>query len=108
MQLSEALTELDTMVAMARTLNDVDLANISFIQLPIVVLEEEYFGRVGVDQEASDELFSLIASGTTFAVDDGKLVVDKPQTESAETEQSPSNNSDDIQGITADQSVCSN
>jgi LCP family protein required for cell wall assembly len=108
MQLSEALTELDTMVAMARTLNDVDLGNISFIQLPIVVLEDEFFGRVGVDEEASEELFGLIDSGTAFAVDDGKLVVEKPEIESAETEQSASTNSDDIQGITADQSVCSN
>lgn len=108
MQLSEALTELDTMVAMARTLNDVDLANISFIQLPIVILEDEFFGRVGVDEEASEELFGLIDSATAFAVDDGKLVVEKPETESEETEQSSSTNSDDIQGITADQSVCSN
>ena len=117
MQLSEALTELDTMVAMARTLNDVDLGNISFIQLPIVVLEDEYFGRVGLDQQSADELFGLISSGTPFAVSDGKLVVSESganssgssdESENATAPASPSQGSADIQGVTADESICSN
>ena len=108
MQLSEALTELDTMVSMARTLNDVDLGDISFIQMPIEILSGDFFGRVGVDQEASDELFGLIASGTAFAVSDGELVVKTEDADSEQTEQSSSDRPTQLEGVTADQSACSN
>jgi LCP family protein required for cell wall assembly len=110
MQLSEALTDLDTMVAMARTLNDVDLGSISFVSLPIVVLEDEFFGRVGIDQEKTDELFGLISSGTPFAVNSGELVVKTEQSAdpSDDSASSSSSSADEIQGVTAEESVCSN
>lgn len=105
MQLSRALTELDTMVAMARTLIDVDLENINFVQLPIVVLEDEYFGRVGIDQHAADELFELIATGTPFTMLDGKLLIQQEPNES--TEDSSNESEIEVKGVSAGQPICS-
>ena len=108
MQLSEALTDLDTMVAMARTLNDVDLGNISFISLPIVVLEDEYFGRVGIDDQKADELFELISSGTPFAVSSGELVVQSESTDSVEEGETAEPSPVEVEGVSAEESICSN
>lgn len=60
MQLSEALTNLDVMVQMARTLNDVDLEKITFLQAPTYYLTGQYEGRVGLLESESEILFEKI------------------------------------------------
>lgn len=56
MQLSDSLTSLDTMTAIAMTLRDVDLGNIAFVQYPNVAVE----GGVEPIEDAATALFDAL------------------------------------------------
>lgn len=58
MQLSDSLTSLDTMTAIAMTLRDVDLANIAFVQYPNAAVE----GGVEPITDAADALFAALSN----------------------------------------------
>lgn len=120
MRLSASLTKLDTMVAMARELNDVDLENISFLRLPVYDLDGDAVGRVGV-AEGAEDIFSAIRNDEELVISDGKLVdqeaVLEQQQQAAEAEAEtgevtesepaplPTTN---VKGVTAADELCSN
>jgi len=60
MTLSNSLTDLGVIYAMARQVNNVDLDKITFMQLPVYDLEGEYAGRVAPSPERSAEIFQLL------------------------------------------------
>lgn len=94
MQLSEGLANLDVMVQMARTLNDVNLEKISFVQVPIYYLADENEGRVGLLAEESELLFKQLRT-------DEPIVIEQGETEaSAITKSVPVNPGGSSDGIT--------
>lgn len=112
MRLSASLTKLDTMVSMARELNDVELENISFLRLPVYDLEGEAEGRLGVTEDAED-IFTAIRNEEDLLVIDGKLVdpdsirepsVNPETGESVEIQPETTN----VNGVTAADELCSN
>lgn len=112
MRLSASLTKLDTMVSMARELNDVELENISFLRLPVYDLEGEAEGRLGVTEDAED-IFTAIRNEEELLVIDGKLVdpdsirepsVNPETGESVEIQPETTN----VDGVTAADELCSN
>ena len=123
MRLSASLTRLDTMVAMARQLNDVDLENISFLRLPVYDLDGDFTGRLGL-AEGAETVFDAIRNDEEMVISDGKLVdPNQPEpeiteTESAEPGQPTENDSTEsepappvttnIDGVTAADELCSN
>jgi LCP family protein required for cell wall assembly len=58
MQLSDSLTSLDTMIAIAMTLREVDLSNIAFVQYPNEAVE----GGVEPIDDAATALFAALAN----------------------------------------------
>lgn len=94
MQLSEGLANLDVMVQMARTLNDVDLEKISFVQVPIYYLTDEDEGRVGLLAEQSEMLFAQLRNDQPVLIEDGNSEA------SAITKSVPANPGDSLDGIT--------
>jgi LCP family protein required for cell wall assembly len=58
MQLSDSLTSLDTMIAIAMTLREVDLANIAFVQYPNAAVE----GGVEPIDDAATALFEALGN----------------------------------------------
>lgn len=58
MQLSDSLTSLDTMIAIAMTLRDVDLSNIAFVQYPNAAVE----GGVEPIDDAAAALFEALGN----------------------------------------------
>ena len=113
MRLSQSLTKLDTMVAMARELNDVDLESISFLRLPVYDLEGDAAGRLGVAESAED-IFSAIRDEEELLVIDGKLAdpesIDPPELVNPETGESlPSEpKTTNVDGVSAADELCSN
>ena len=113
MRLSQSLTKLDTMVSMARELNDVELENISFLRLPVYDLDGDAAGRLGV-AEGAEDIFSAIRDEEELLVQDGKLIdpdsLNLPDQVNPETGEStavapkPTN----VKGVTAADELCSN
>jgi hypothetical protein len=112
MRLSASLTKLDTMVAMARELNDVDLESISFLKLPVYDLEGEAVGRLGL-AEGAEDIFSAIRDEGELLVEDGKLIspdsIKEPNInpETGETTPAPTTTTN-VDGVTAADELCSN
>ena len=123
MRLSESLTQLDVMVAMAREINDVDLENISFLRLPVYDLDGDFIGRLGL-AEGAETIFDAIRNDDEMVISGGKLVdptqpepettqpaeqgtegVDSAQTNSVEPVPPVTTN---IDGVTAADELCSN
>ena len=120
MRLSSSLTKLDTMVAMARQLNDVDLENISFLRLPVYDLDGDLTGRLGL-AEGAETVFDAIRNDDEIVVSDGKLVdPNQPEPDSNASSQESSEAVDsadsepadpvttNIDGVTAADELCSN
>jgi len=125
MRLSSSLTKLDTMVAMARQLNDVDLENISFLRLPVYDLDGDLAGRLGL-AEGADTVFDAMRNDDEMVISGGKLVdpnQPEPETTPAAEESSGSVESAEpgsvdsdpappvttnIDGVTAADELCSN
>ncbi len=113
MRLSESLTKLDTMVAMARELNDVDLESISFLRLPVYDLEGDAVGRLGL-AEGAEDIFTAIRNQEELLVVDGKLI--DPESLNAEPEVNPETGETttvapkptNVSGVTAADELCSN
>jgi LCP family protein required for cell wall assembly len=113
MRLSQSLTKLDTMVAMARELNDVELESISFLRLPVYDLEGDAAGRLGV-AEGAEDIFAAIRNEEELLVEDGKLIdpesLNAPDLVDPETGESISAapKSTNVNGVTAADELCSN
>lgn len=112
MRLSASLTKLDTMVAMARELNDVDLESISFLSLPVYDLEGDAVGRLGL-AEGAEDIFSAIRDEEELLVKDGKLIdpdsIKEPNINPETGESTPSpTTTTNVDGVTAADELCSN
>lgn len=112
MRLSASLTKLDTMVAMARELNDVDLESISFLKLPVYDLEGDAVGRLGL-AEGAEDIFSAIRDEQELLVKDGKLIdpesIKEPNVNPETGESTPSpTTTTNVDGVTAADELCSN
>ncbi|MDR9363568.1 MAG: LCP family protein [Microbacteriaceae bacterium] len=112
MRLSASLTKLDTMVAMARELNDVDLESISFLKLPVYDLEGDAVGRLGL-AEGAEDIFSAIRDEEELLVEDGKLIdpdsIKEPNINPETGESTPSpTTTTNVDGVTAADELCSN
>ena len=112
MRLSASLTKLDTMVAMARELNDVDLESISFLKLPVYDLEGDAVGRLGL-AEGAEDIFSAIRDEEELLVKDGKLIdpdsIKEPNINPETGESTPSpTTTTNVDGVTAADELCSN
>jgi LCP family protein required for cell wall assembly len=120
MRLSQSLTKLDTMVAMARELNDVELESISFLRLPVYDLEGDAVGRLGI-AEGAEDIFSAIRNEEELVIFEGRLVdqqavaaqeqaAAEAEAETGEVSESepaplPTTN---VKGVTAADELCSN
>jgi len=113
MRLSQSLTKLDTMVAMARELNDVELESISFLRLPVYDLEGDAAGRLGV-AEGAEDIFSAIRKEEELLVEGGKLIdpesLNAPDLVDPETGESTpvAPTTTNVNGVTAADELCSN
>ena len=113
MRLSQSLTKLDTMVAMARELNDVELESISFLRLPVYDLEGDAAGRLGV-AEGAEDIFAAIRHEEELLVEGGKLVdpesLNAPDLVDPETGESTpvAPTTTNVNGVTAADELCSN
>ena len=113
MRLSQSLTKLDTMVAMARELNDVELESISFLRLPVYDLEGDAAGRLGV-AEGAEDIFAAIRNEEELLVEDGKLIdpesLNAPDLVDPETGESTpvAPTTTNVNGVTAADELCSN
>ena len=113
MRLSQSLTKLDTMVAMARELNDVELESISFLRLPVYDLEGDAAGRLGV-AEGAEDIFAAIRNEEELLVEGGKLVdpesLNAPDLVDPETGESTpvAPTTTNVNGVTAADELCSN
>ncbi len=119
MRLSESLTKLDVMVAMAREINDVDLENISFLKLPVYDLNGDFVGRLGL-AEGAETIFDAIRNDDEMVISDGKLIdPNQPEPEPSEDSESGADSTDEqaepadpvttnIKGVTAADELCSN
>ena len=113
MRLSQSLTKLDTMVAMARELNDVELESISFLRLPVYDLEGDAEGRLGV-AEGAEDIFAAIRNEEELLVEGGKLVdpesLNAPDLVDPETGESTpvAPTTTNVNGVTAADELCSN
>jgi len=119
MRLSESLTKLDVMVAMAREINDVDLENISFLKLPVYDLNGDFVGRLGL-AEGAETIFDAIRNDDEMVISDGKLIdPNQPEPEPTEGSESGADSPDEqaepadpvttnIKGVTAADELCSN
>jgi LCP family protein required for cell wall assembly len=113
MRLSQSLTKLDTMVAMARELNDVELESISFLRLPVYDLEGDAAGRLGV-AEGAEDIFAAIRHEEELLVEGGKLIdpesLNAPDLVDPETGESTpvAPTATNVNGVTAADELCSN
>lgn len=113
MRLSQSLTKLDTMVAMARELNDVELESISFLRLPVYDLEGDAAGRLGV-AEGAEDIFAAIRNEEELLVEGGKLIdpesLNAPDLVDPETGESTpvAPTTTNVNGVTAADELCSN
>lgn len=113
MRLSQSLTKLDTMVAMARELNDVELESISFLRLPVYDLEGDAAGRLGV-AEGAEDIFAAIRNEEELLIEGGKLVdpesLNAPDLVDPETGESTpvAPTTTNVNGVTAADELCSN
>ena len=62
MTLSEGLTDIGTIITMAREFNRIDLDKVTFLKLPVRGLEGEYSGRVALKEEQAQILFDKLAA----------------------------------------------
>lgn len=62
MTLSEGLTDIGTIITMAREFNRIDLDKVTFLKLPVRGLQGEYSGRVALKEEQSQILFDKLAA----------------------------------------------
>ena len=119
MRLSESLTKLDVMVAMAREINDVDLENISFLRLPVYDLDGDFVGRLGL-AEGAETIFDAIRNDDEMVISDGRLIdPNQPEPEPTDGSESGADSTDEqaepadpvttnIKGVTAADELCSN
>ena len=113
MRLSQSLTKLDTMVAMARELNDVELESISFLRLPVYDLEGDAAGRLGV-AEGAEDIFAAIRNEEELLIEGGKLIdpesLNAPDLVDPETGESipVAPTTTNVNGVTAADELCSN
>jgi LCP family protein required for cell wall assembly len=83
MKLSRGLTDLNVILQMAAQVNQVDLDNITFIQLPVYDLDGEYSGRLGLQEERAQFLFDKLLADEPLILaaanpGSGVVVVDDP------------------------------
>ena len=96
MQLSESLTDVNVMVALASALKDVELDKITFLQVPSRGgLPKPYSGRVAPIYEQANVLFSKIANDEPLLVSgsntgSGSVVASPAPSSSASASPSPS------------------
>lgn len=95
MTLSKSLTDLGVIYAMAREVNDVDLAKIVFLQLPVYDLEGEYAGRVAPQTERAEIIFQKLQKDEELLLQEanpgvGAVVVEPDPDENASGENAPS------------------
>ncbi|MEY3561652.1 MAG: hypothetical protein RL068_804 [Actinomycetota bacterium] len=86
MVLSESLTNIGTILGMAREVNDVDLDKITFLKMPVYSMSGDYAGRVGVIEDQAQLLFDKIAQDQPLVlaeanVGSGAVVVEEPTEE---------------------------
>lgn len=62
MTLSEGLTDVATIITMAREFNRIDLDKVTFLKLPVGGMSGEYEGRVQLKQDLAQLLFDKIAA----------------------------------------------
>lgn len=106
MTLSNSLTNLGTLFGMAREANEVDLDKITFLQLPVYDLEDEYAGRVAVIPDRAQLLFDKIANDEPLIIEEanvgtGAVVAedqgDSEQADSESTDAEPKTQSEGAQ-----------
>jgi LCP family protein required for cell wall assembly len=83
MKLSRGLTDLNVILQMAAQVNQVDLDNITFIQLPVYDLDGEYAGRLGLQEDRAQFLFDKLIADEPLILaaanpGSGAVVVDDP------------------------------
>ncbi|WBU37109.1 LCP family protein [Homoserinibacter sp. YIM 151385] len=69
MELSKQLSNLDTMVAMAKALDNIDLSRITFVQYPTTYLTGAQAGRVTTNVPKAQELFAAIKADKGVKLD---------------------------------------
>lgn len=72
-KLSSNLTSLDSIVAMAYALKDIDLDHLVFVQYPGGTGDADYPGKVVPYTDLADELFAAIAADQPFSLDGDSL-----------------------------------
>ena len=129
MTLSQSLTNIGTILGMAREVNDVDLDRITFLKLPVYDMTGDYAGRVGLAEDQARVLFDKIANDEALILQEanvgtGAIVVEEKSETSLEAEpetsDAPSSTPDPsetpteevlpewVQGTTASTKTCSN
>lgn len=84
MVLSESLTQINTMLGMAREVNKVDLDKVTFLKLPVSDMSGENAGRVAVTKDKAQFLFDKIANDEPLVlakanVGTGAVVAEEPE-----------------------------
>jgi LCP family protein required for cell wall assembly len=69
MQLSSSMASIDTLVALAMALKDIDLQNVLFVQYPTFYRETDpWFGKLASEDAIASALFSAIAADQPFGL----------------------------------------
>jgi hypothetical protein len=69
MTLSSSMASVDTMVALAMALKDIDLDKVLFVQYPTVYRESEpWFGKLAPEEGVASALFAAIAADSPFGL----------------------------------------
>jgi LCP family protein required for cell wall assembly len=69
MQLSSSMAPIDTLVALAMALKDIDLQNVLFVQYPTFYRETDpWFGKLASEDAIASALFSAIAADQPFGL----------------------------------------
>jgi LCP family protein required for cell wall assembly len=68
--LSSSLANVDVMVSMARTFNNIPLENVVFVMFPVGSGGEAYPGKVVAKNPSASDLIKLVSSGEMFQISD--------------------------------------
>lgn len=68
--LSSSLANVDVMVSMAKTFNNIPLDNVMFVMFPVGSGGEDYPGKMVAKNPSASDLISLVSSGAMFQISD--------------------------------------